>query len=96
MTKRWGASSNALSKTTIGLLPLRQLPVIFISSIVCALSTWNRIEGPFGALAAQRYRSPYFRRASKKRALLQLARSQSSLMSGSWCFESSFASAGRG
>lgn len=39
MTKRWGASSKALSKTTMGLLPLRQLPVIFISSMVWALRT---------------------------------------------------------
>jgi hypothetical protein len=70
MRRRCGSSSNCWSKTTTGREPLRQFPVIFISSIVCAFRTWNRTEGPFGVFAAQRYRSLCCRRASKKRALL--------------------------
>ena len=54
MRRRCGSSSNCWSKTTIGREPLRQFPVIFISSIVCALRTWKRTEGPFGVFAAQR------------------------------------------
>lgn len=70
-------SSNALSKLNRPLLPFRQLPVIFSSSIVCTFCTCIFILGPFGVLAAHRYRSSCLR-ASKYSALLQLLRSASS------------------
>lgn len=92
ITLKCSDSSKALSKTTIGRLPFKQFPVSFNSSIVWEFKTWNRIEGPLGAFAAHKYKSPCFLRASKKSALLQLDKSHNSFRRGSWCFESNFAS----
>lgn len=88
MSLQWGSASKALSNTTTGLDPLRQLPVIFSSSIVCELSTWHLSDGPLGAFDSHMYRSAC-RRASKKIALLQLLKSASSFTMYSWCLVSS-------
>lgn len=46
--------SHPPQKLTSPLLPLRQLPVIFNSSIVWMFWTWNFADGPLGDLDAQR------------------------------------------
>ena len=84
-------SANAASKLKIPRLPLRQFPVIFSSSIVCTFCTCNLMLGPFGVLAAQRYRSSC-RRASKYSVLLHECKSASSGSKLRWFFESSFES----
>ena len=89
--RKWLVSSKDLSKTTIGLLPFKQFPVILSSSIVCALSRWKRTEGPLGVREAHMYRSACLR-ASKNRAELQFDRSASSFSRESWCFVSNLAS----
>lgn len=84
-------SSKPLSKLNSPLLPFRQLPVIFSSSIVCTFCTCILILGPLGVLAAHKYKSSC-RRASKYKVLLQLFRSASSGRRWSWDFESSLES----
>jgi hypothetical protein len=84
-------SSNAASKLKIPRLPLRQFPVILSSSIVCTFCTCSLMLGPFGVLAAQRYRSSC-RRASKYSVLLHECKSASSGSKLRWFFESSFES----
>ena len=54
INRKCGTSSKVWSNTITGLLPFRQFPVIFSSSIVWALRRWKRTEGPFGVMEAQR------------------------------------------
>ena len=51
---RWASFSKLWSNVRSGLDPLRQLPVIFNSAMVCTFSTWNFALGPLATLEAHR------------------------------------------